>query len=107
MKKRPRNTKNRTIITAKELIAKSETEYSIRKKVLAGELYLLERGIYSDEAPPFIDEAYLCKKYPHAALTGLSVYCYYDLTDSVPDSVCLAMKQHSLPIRRFSNQNTR
>lgn len=88
------------IITAKELIAQGETEYSIRKKVSTKELYLVERGMYSDEPFPFINEAYLCKKYPHAVLTGLSAYCLYDLTDSIPDKFYFATEQHSFPIRR-------
>ena len=42
------------IITAKELIAQGETEYSIRKKVSTKELYLVERGMYSDEPFPVL-----------------------------------------------------
>ena len=88
------------IFTAKELISQGETEYSIRKKVTNGNLFLVERGIYSDDASPFVDEVYLCKKYPNAVLTGLSAYYLYDLTDSIPDKHCLATQQNSFPIRR-------
>lgn len=88
------------IITAKELIAQGETEYSIRKKVTQGDLFLVERGIYADEASPLIDEVYICKKYPKAVLTGFSAYYLYDLTDSIPDKFYFATEQHSFPIRR-------
>lgn len=88
------------ISTTKELINKGETQYSIKRKLLSGDLFLIERGIYSDEPNPYIDEAYLSAKYPNAVLTGLSAFNLYDLTDHVPESFYFATEQHSFPIRR-------
>ena len=88
------------IYTTKELLAKNETEYSIRNKLLSKKLFLVERGLYSDEPHSFVDEAYISKKYPNAILTGLSAFYLYDLTDHIPDCFYLATEQHSFPIRR-------
>ena len=89
------------IYTAKELIELGETEYSIRKKVTSGELFILERGIYStDSDNSFVDEVYISKKYPNAIITGLSAFYIYDLTDHIPDYFYLSTEQHSFPIRR-------
>ena len=54
------------IYTTKDLILSGETEYSIRKKVSERKIFLIERGIYSSEERPFVDEAYLSKKYKEA-----------------------------------------
>lgn len=88
------------IYTAKELINSGETEYSIRNKISNGKLFLLERGIYSDEKNPFLDEEYICKKYPKAILTGPSAFFFYGLTDFYPDCFYLSTEQHSFPIKR-------
>ena len=88
------------IYTTKELLAKNETEYSIRNKLLSKKLFLVERGLYSDEPQNFVDEVYISKKYPNAVLTGLSAFYLYDLTDHIPDCFYLATEQHSFPIRR-------
>ena len=88
------------IYTAKELFKKGETEYSIKIKVEKKQLFLIERGIYSDEPDPYIDEAYISKKYPNAILTGLSAFSFYNLSDHIPNKFHLATEQHSFPIRR-------
>ena len=88
------------IYTTKELLAKGETEYSIRIKVAKNALYLIGRGLYSDVPNPFIDEVYITKKYPHAIITDLSAFYIYDLTDHIPDNFHLSTLQHSFPIRR-------
>ena len=88
------------VYTTKELIQKGETQYSIRNKIAIGELFLVERGIYSDSKSEFVDEISICKKYPNAVLTGLSAFYIYDLTDTIPDKFYLATEQHSFPIRR-------
>ena len=88
------------IFTTKELIKKGESKYSIRTKVSNGTLYLVERGIYSDDPLFEIDEVYASKKYPEAILTGLSAFYLYDLTDQIPDNFYFATQQHSFPIRK-------
>ena len=88
------------IYLLKELLDNGETAYSIRNKVANGTLFLVEHGVYSDEPQPFIDEVYICKKYPHAILTGISAFFIYGLTDHIPEAFFLATAQHSYPIRK-------
>ena len=88
------------VYSTKQLLEKGETEYSIRKKVLNKEIFLVERGIYSDKENIFIDEAYISTKYPNAVITGLSAFYIYNLTDHIPDYFFIATEQHSFPIKR-------
>ena len=88
------------IYTNKELQLGGETEYSIRKKVSERKIFLIERGIYSSEERPFVDEAYLSKKYGEAILTGPSALYVYELVDQIPDKFHFSTLQHSFPIRR-------
>ena len=88
------------IYTTKELLSRGETQYSIRCKLSRGELFLVECGLYSDNDSPFFTETCIFKKYPHAILTGISAFVFYDLTDFVPDKYYVATLQHSFPIRR-------
>lgn len=88
------------IYTKKELLQKGETDYSIRCKVQTKHLFVIEHGVYSDKPKAFVDEIYICKKYPNAILTGLSAFYIYDLTDHIPDKFYLVTVQHSFPIRR-------
>ena len=88
------------IATKKQLLLDGETPYSIRNKISKGVLFLVERGLFSDKANPYFDEAYICAKYPNAIITGLSAFYYYDLTDQIPQDIYVATAQHSYPIRR-------
>ena len=88
------------IYLTKELLENGETEYSIRDKISNGELFCIEHGVYSDESSPYVNEIYVCKKYPNAIITGLSAFYIYDLTDYIPEQICVATEQHSFPIRR-------
>ena len=88
------------IYTTKELLKNGETQYSIKIKLNNRKLFLIQRGLYSDSKSNYIDEGYICKKYPKAVLTGLSAYAIYDLTDFIPDKFYLSTEQHSFPIRR-------
>ena len=88
------------IYLTRDLFGFGETEYSIRNKLSKKELFLVDRGIYSDKPQQFINEVIICKKYPKAILTGLSAFYIYGLTDHIPDRFYLATKQHSFPIRK-------
>lgn len=88
------------IYTTKELLEMGETEYSIRNKVYSKQLFLIERGLYSDEKEWNLDEGYISKKYPNSIITGISALHIYDLIDFIPDKFYLASEQHSFPIRR-------
>lgn len=88
------------IYATKDLLKKGETEYSIKKKLNSGNLYLLERGLYSDSKDIVENESSVSSRYPHAIITGLSAFYLYDLTDHIPDYYYLATEQHSFPIRK-------
>ena len=89
------------ICTTKELLSRGETEYSIRKQLLDGSLFLIERGCYcTNLEDKYSDEVFISKKYPFAILTGLSAFYVYGLTDYIPDYHYLATEHHSFPIRR-------
>ena len=78
------------LFSYRELISRGETQYSIRKKVEAGVLFLAGRGLYSDQNHPILDEGYVSVKYPKAVLTGYSAFYLHDLTDGVPEFYYLA-----------------
>ena len=88
------------ILTTNELLKNGETEYSIRNKIRNNELFLIERGLYSDKQDYELNECYICKKYPNSIITGLSAFYLYNLTDYIPEYFYLATEQHSFPIRR-------
>ena len=88
------------IYTTKELLQSGETEYSVRSKISNGLLFVVERGLYSDDSNFVIDEMFISKKYPFAILTGLTAFYIYNLTDYVPEHFYLATEQHSFPIKR-------
>ena len=93
-----------------DLTKRGETQYSIRKKVENGELIKLQRGFYSDDPNELGGEAYYCKKYPDAILTGYSAFYLYDLTDGAPDYYYLTTPRNAIPINdpfvKQSYQNT-
>ena len=78
------------VFSYRELVRNGETQYSIRKKVEAGVLFLVGRGLYSDQKDPILDEGYVSVKYPKAVLTGYSAFYLHNLTDGVPEFYYLA-----------------
>lgn len=73
------------------------SDYFIRQKVDAGELFLLEKGVYSDsEHVPEL--AVLSFKYPKAIITMNTAFYLYDLTDEIPDICTMATKREAAPI---------
>lgn len=60
------------------------TDYKIKKSVQKGELFVKEKGIYSDKQ--YVTELeIISKKYPNAIITLNSAFYYYGLTDTIPD----------------------
>lgn len=86
--------------TTKELRKDGLTAYHIRKRLKNGQLFLLQRGLYSDTQATCLNESDISKKYPSAIFTGLSAFYLYGLTDHIPDYFYLATEQHSFPIRK-------
>ena len=67
-----------------ELLESGLNRYQIEKKVSNGELYKIEKGIYSNEKFPS-ELSVIAKKYPKAILTLNSAFFYYELTDKIPE----------------------
>ena len=94
------------ILTYRQLIANGENQYSIRKKVKEGVIFLVGRGLYSDRKDPILDEGYVSVKYPNSVLTGYSAFYLHDLTDGVPEFYYVATPYNALPIRDPSVKQT-
>ena len=97
------------VYTYKETRQKYKDDYNIRKALKNGQLYRVEKGIYSDNkyANPLIIYS---KKYPNAVITMDSAFYYYNLTDVIPNKVYLdtpnnvrAIKNEKI-IQSFSNE---
>ncbi len=73
------------------------SDYYIRQKVDSGELFLVEKGIYSyNENVPEI--ALIAFKYSKAVFTLDTAFYLYGLTDEIPDEYTLATKREAAPI---------
>jgi len=72
------------LLSYQECLEKYGTDYKIKKSVQEGELYLKEKGLYSDKK--YVSELeIISKKYPNAIITLNSAFYYYGLTDTIPD----------------------
>ena len=89
------------VYSYKELLESGLNRYQIEQKVSNGELYKIERGIYSDEKFPS-ELSVITKKYPKAILTLNSAFFYYELTDKIPDYYYLATDKKSRNIENNS-----
>jgi hypothetical protein len=77
------------ILSYKRCIEKYKSDYGIKKAIASGELFSIEKGIYSEQkyAPEL---AVIMEKYPNAILTSKSAFYYLSLTDVIPDFYFLA-----------------
>lgn len=85
----------------KELLENGFNRYQIEKKVSNGELFKIEKGIYSDEKFPS-ELSVITKKYPKAIITLNSAFFYYGLTDKIPNYYYLATDKKSRSIKNDS-----
>ena len=83
------------IYTYKECIEKWSSDYQIKKQITSGNLYQIEKGIYSD-APDVSTLAAISAKYPKAIFTMDSAFYYHGLTDVIPDEYHVATDKHSI-----------
>ena len=76
------------IYTYTDCMEKYGTKYNIGKQVEEGNLFKLERGIYSDVK--YVPEKQVISlKYPNAVFTMDSAFYYHGLTDLVPEKYYL------------------
>ena len=80
-----------------ECLREYGSDYFIRQKVSAGELFRIDKGIYSERE--YVPElALVCYKYPNAIVTLNTAFYLYGLTDEIPDEHFLATKREAAPI---------
>lgn len=80
------------ILTFNECIEKFGSKYYIKKLVSEGNLYQLEKGIYSEQK--YVPEyQIISRKYPKAIFTLNSAFYYHRLTDVIPDKYYLATRR--------------
>ena len=73
------------------------TDYLIEQKLKKGELFKLNKGVYStDEFVPEL--AVFSFKYPNAVITMRSAFNFYGLTDVIPDVCDLATTRDAAKI---------
>ena len=78
------------ILSVQECLERDGSYYANSKKMAAGGLVKIERGIYSDGKEYVPVEGIVQKKYPNAVFTMESAFLYHRLTDVVPDTYSLA-----------------
>ena len=64
-------------------IAIFKTDYQLRKEIEKGNIFKIEKGIYSDDEYES-DIAIMKMKYPDAVFTLNSAFYFYGLTDTIP-----------------------
>lgn len=85
------------LLSYQECIEKYGTDYKIRKSIDSGELFIKEKGIYSDKK--YVPELeIISKKYPNAIITLNSAFYYYGLTDTIPDYYHMATPKNTRKI---------
>lgn len=85
------------LLSYQECLEKYGTDYKIKKSVQKGELYVKEKGLYSDKQ--YVSELeIISKKYPHAIITLNSAFYYYGLTDTIPELYYVATPKSSRKI---------
>ena len=78
----------------KELLEIYKDDYNIKRAIENKKIYKIEKGIYSDKkiVNPLLVYS---KKYPNATITMDNAFYYYDLTDIIPNKICLATSSKS------------
>ena len=85
------------LLSYQECLEKYGTDYKIKKSIKEGELYVKEKGIYSDKR--YVPELeVISKKYPNAIITLNSAFYYYGLTDTIPDFYYVATTKNTSKI---------
>ena len=86
------------MLSREECLKEYGSDYQIRKRISAGELYLVGKAVYSKQ-PDIPDLAVLAYKYPHAVITMHTAFYMHGLTDVIPDEYDLATGRDDAKIR--------
>ena len=87
------------ILSYDESIRAYGSDYKLKKELAAGNIYQLEKGLYSDR-PRCTEKAIISFKYPRAVFSGESAFYYHGLTDVIPDSYTLATRRQDSRIKQ-------
>ena len=87
----------RKMKTRAECLKEYGSDYMIQKKIDAGELFKVGKGIYSDDkfAPEL---AVLSYRFPDAVVTMRNAFYMHDLTDVIPDGYDLSTDRNAYKI---------
>lgn len=80
-----------------ECIKKYKNQYQVEKMLQAGELFKIDRGIYSDKKRVSETEI-ISFKYPEAVFTMDSAYYFHGLTDVIPEKYYLSTERNAAKI---------
>lgn len=86
------------LYTYEECIDKYKTDYQLRKQIEKGNIFKVEKGIYSD-CRYESDLAVVGMKYPNAVFTLNSAFYYHGLTDTIPRIYYLETDKDATKIR--------
>ena len=73
------------LLSYPDCLNKWHSDYQIKKQISEGNLYQIERGVYSD-VPDVSTLAIIAFKYPKGIITMDSAFYYHGLTDVIPES---------------------
>lgn len=85
------------IYTYADCLEKWHSDYQLKKQITAGNLFQIEKGIYSD-TPQVSGLSVIAAKYPKAIFTMNSAFYYYGLTDVIPNQYHIATGKHSIQL---------
>ena len=86
------------IYNYKEIKEKYKNNYKIEKAIKNGEIYKIEKNVYSDTKNVNYLEL-ISKKYPNAIFTMDSAFYFHNLTDVIPSKINLAIERNSSRIK--------
>lgn len=92
------------ILTYQQCIEKYGSDYNIKKMIKNGELYQMEKGIYSDNQFCSMFDIIIAK-YPQAVFSGRSAYYYHGLTDEIPKKYYISTKRSATRIKDDKSSN--
>lgn len=86
------------IFNYKQCLEKWGSDYKIEQAIAHGEIYKIEKGVYSDTLN-VSTLAIVTTKYPKAIITMDTAFYYHGLTDVIPDVYWIATDKNSRALR--------
>ncbi len=80
-----------------DCLKKWHSDYQIKKQISSGNIYQIEKGVYSD-VPDVSTLSVITFKYPKGIITMDSAFYYHGLTDVIPDVFHMATDKHAIYI---------